>query len=106
MNLPLLIAFKNHQGDIHVPAGINLIQGHIIISYPEYKGPREKVFEYYDVWGKDNNISESNLNDTMYTIVYSANLNDDTDAEEAQRRWENGGEQQALEDMWDREEND
>lgn len=71
INFIKIAKFRDYKGAITVPKGTNLIQGHITISYPEYEGNKEGMIDYYKKWAKDTNVTESQLNDTLYNILYS-----------------------------------
>ena len=65
--------FREYKGLISVLSGTNQILGNKVYTYPEYKGDKKDMFDFYDKWAEDNNISSSVLNDTLYTILYSVN---------------------------------
>jgi hypothetical protein len=53
--------------EIFVPEGFTTVQGHIVLPWPEYRGKKKGMMEYYEK--ELAHFTESQLNSALHAIV-------------------------------------
>ena len=71
MNITSIINFNKTEDNhiITVPKGQSIYQGHIILKYPSYKGPKINMFSFYQKELK--HYTKPQLNDILHTLINS-----------------------------------